>query len=194
MNARAAAIQGALALAGLGAAYFVWQAPAASSNGEVSVLELARHDVEQVRFDDGPRWVQLERGEKNGEKVIWVEQGGQPVAQPAANAPPAKDRVVLGNAIAERIFDRVAPLLANRALGNLTKEQLAGLGLDKPTEKLSVRARGERWTFDLSTTAGISAPYLRSDAYALGANARNASSCSPRAAAIWPCTLRAIAP
>ena len=161
MNARAAAIQGALALAGLGAAYLVWQAPSASSSGDVSVLELARHDVAQVRFENGPSWVELERGKRDGEQVIWLEQGGQPVAK-AAKAP-ATDRVVLGNAIAERIFDRVAPLVANRALGKLPKEKLADLGLDKPTEKLLVRARGESWTFDLSTAAGISAPYLRDE-------------------------------
>jgi len=73
MKARGAAVQGTLALLGLAAAYATWQRPAdKATGGEVVVLDLARNDLQRVRYEDGPKLIELERRDDGTEKGLWL--------------------------------------------------------------------------------------------------------------------------
>src|SRR5215813_6537058 len=73
MKARGAAVQGTLALLGLAAAYATWQRPAEkAAGGEVVVLDLARNDLQRVRYEDGPKLIELERREDGAERGLWL--------------------------------------------------------------------------------------------------------------------------
>lgn len=167
MKATAAIVQGALALAGLGAAYATWQRPPAQGPGDVSVVSVSRHDLKQVRFESPDRTVVLHRGELNGDSVVWVDEDEHPQAKPApAGHPPAPPaawhRVLVGNEQAEKVLDQLASLKATRALGKVDGAKLKELGLDAPKLHLEVDAEGEKIALALSTEpAGVEQPYLR---------------------------------
>lgn len=73
MKASSAALNGALAVAGLVAAYATWQRPKdAVSSDNVVVLEASKGSLTKVRFEDGSRSIELSRPE--GEKSIWLRQ------------------------------------------------------------------------------------------------------------------------
>ena len=127
MRTRGAAIQGGLAALGLVAAYTTWQRAPERAPGEATVVDAAKSDITKVRFDDGARWVELEpkpAGDEEGGIAIWMRLSAQP--SPA----PAPERYVRGNAGAERLLDKLAPLHATRALGVLPAAKLMELGLD----------------------------------------------------------------
>jgi len=73
MKARGAAVQGTLALLGLAAAYATWQRPGdKATGGDVVVFDLARSDLERVRYEDGPKLIELERREDGTERGLWL--------------------------------------------------------------------------------------------------------------------------
>jgi len=78
MKARGAAVQGVLALVGLMAAYAAWQREPETGAEEVVILDLAKADLEQIRFEDGLRWTALERKRKEGEEGLWMHTGQKP--------------------------------------------------------------------------------------------------------------------
>lgn len=164
MKAKAAIVQGALALAGLGAAYATWQRPPDLAPGNVSVLSLSRHDLKDVRFESPDRTVVLTPGELNGDPVVWVDEDEHPTkpAHPGSAKPTAAwHRVLVGNAQAEKLLSQLTSLDATRALGKLPAAKLAELGLASPKRHLVVQARGARHAFEVSTEAGVERPYLR---------------------------------
>lgn len=167
MKAKAAIVQGALALAGLGAAYATWQRPPAAGPGDVSVISLSRHDLKEVRFQSPDRTVMLSRGTLHGDEVVWVDEDEHPVAKPAlaGKPPPAPEtwhRRLVGNDLAGKLLEQLASLKATRALGKLDAAKLKELGLESPKQHLEVKAEGETFAFALSTeAAGVEQPYLR---------------------------------
>jgi hypothetical protein len=75
VKARSALIQGALAGLGLAAAYFTWQRPKDGKADEaVVVLDAKKAAVEEVRYEDGARFITLRREVKD-EPVVWLTQG-----------------------------------------------------------------------------------------------------------------------
>lgn len=182
MKARGAAVQGALAVAGLAAAYFTWQRPPTPDASEVVVLDATKNALEKVRYDDGTRWVELSRTREQGEPVVWLTQGGRPApAAPvsdggvdggalAASLPPppaplpTEPRVFRGGERADKAYDRFAPLRATRALGTLSEEKVKELGLQDSKRRLEVSASGVQRRFVVaSATTGLAAPYLQDE-------------------------------
>lgn len=75
MKARSALIQGVLAGVGLVAAYVTWQRPKDTKGDEqVVVLDAKKTAVEEIRYEDGTRFITLRREVKD-EPVVWVTQG-----------------------------------------------------------------------------------------------------------------------
>ncbi len=179
MKARGAAIQGTLALVGLAAAYATWQRqPEKGASGDVIVLDLGRNDLERVRYQDGPKLVELARRSESSEDGLWIHlatrdslsDGG--LAAPdggvvAASSPEPKvpDRDVRGNEQAEKLFDKFTPLRATRALGVLDDAKRRELGLESSKKHLEIFARGgKRSSYVVAVSAlGAGVPYLQSE-------------------------------
>ncbi len=182
MKARSAAIQGALAIVGLAAAYFTWQRPPEQTDGDVVVLDVSKSELRSLKFEDDRRVVEVF---SEGDDV-WIRQTEKPVP-PAANAAaasagadagttvaaaadpepaaPAKPREFRGNDSAAKLLERFAPLQAARALGVLAPEKLEEVGLTDSKRQLEVVTGTGPRRFALSQpTQGVGAPYLRSEA------------------------------
>ena len=184
MKAQSAVAMGALAVAGLVAAYTTWQRPAEEKDTEATVLDLSRAALERVRYEDRKRVVEVVPS-RDG---TWVRQTEKPPAPPppvahatggedggvhpasaqtsAPVAPessePAKAREYKANETADRLVDKFTPLRAVRALGVLPEEKLAELGLTSSERTLEVTARGTTTTFRLATAGqGSGSPYAR---------------------------------
>lgn len=87
MRAQGLALQGALAAAGLLAAFFVWQREPAGAPGEVVVVDASKRALQSVRYEDDKRWVELYRDAQD-EEVYWVKLGEKPPPPPPPPAPP----------------------------------------------------------------------------------------------------------
>lgn len=81
MRARSAVIQGALAAAGLVAAYVTWQRPATETDVEVVVLDVSKGDIEKLRYEDARREVEV----VNDEQGVWIRSKDKP---PPPRPPP----------------------------------------------------------------------------------------------------------
>ena len=172
MNVRGAALQSGLAALGLVAAYATWQREPERAPGEVVVLDVNKGDIKQVRFDDGAgKWVELYRRNEPGldEPRVWLKLA-------ETKTPPAPQRELPGNDGAVRLWDKLAPLRATRALGVLTGDKLKELGLDTAKKKLELTAKGEKHTFLVgSSPFAVSEPYVKDEhdgrVYVLGSGA-----------------------
>ena len=79
MKASSAAVNGALAVAGLLAAYVTWQRPKETSNNDnVTVLEATKGTLGKVRYEDGSRVLEVFQPE--GEKAVWLRMETIPSA------------------------------------------------------------------------------------------------------------------
>lgn len=124
MKARSAVIQGVLAGVGLMAAYTTWQRPkAAKANETVPVLDVSKNAVEEVRYEDGTRFIVLRREVKD-EPVVWLTQGflegkgpPPPPVNPHAGAVSADGGVIDGGRLAAAGVDAGALLAANADAG-----------------------------------------------------------------------------
>ncbi|HYO51832.1 hypothetical protein [Archangium sp.] len=152
MRARGVVLQGALAAAGLAAAFFVWQREPAGAPGEVVVLDAPKRALERVRYEDASGQVELFReGTENG--ALWLRLE----AKPGPSAP----RELRANETAERLFARFAPLRATRSLGVLDVETLAEVGLKDSPRRLVVKLASGEHTFTLAASStGWGSPYL----------------------------------
>ncbi len=178
MKSRGATIQGALALTGLVAAYATWQRePDRAVGSEVVVLDLGRGDLERVRYDDGSKWLELQRRASDANPSVSLRLGSRPTAAPDGGAPPdggvalasAKqatlDREVIGNDAADKLLEKFTPLRAARALGVLDDAKMQELGLAESKKRVEVTARGGKRTSYLlaSSALGANAPYLENE-------------------------------
>jgi hypothetical protein len=179
MNARGVAIQGALAVAGLVAAFFVWQREPEGMPGEVTVLDVSTRSLQRVRYEDAARVSELYRDPKDAE-TVWMRLETKPPPPPAeasadggvaegggadAGVPPPRvpPRELRGSETAEGLWKRLAPLKATRALGELDEKKLEELGLKNSPRKLTLTVDGREQTFTLASPSGTSwgSPYLR---------------------------------
>lgn len=95
MKANATALQGALALAGLVAAYTAWQRPAENkTEAEVTVLDASKSSLEKVRYEDGDRFMELTREDGR----VWLTQGWMEGRSPPPPPPDAGTRADAGAA------------------------------------------------------------------------------------------------
>jgi hypothetical protein len=177
MKASGAAVQGTLALVGLVAAYATWQRqPDKATGGDVVVLDIGRNDLERVRYQDGPKSVDLERRSDGPEKGLWIHlttresPGDAGVSAPDAGValspqPKAPDRDVRANDVAEKLFDKFTPLKASRSLGVLDPAKRRELGLEGSKKRLEVFARGGKHaSYVVAVSAlGAGTPYLQND-------------------------------
>jgi hypothetical protein len=172
VTGRSAAVQGGLAALGLIAAQLTWQREPERAPGEVAVVDGSKADVSQVRWEDEDNVLGLRRATENGEPVVWLhlEPKAQKVAPakpgdkpPAPKPPSAPPRDVRGNADAERLADRFAPLVSPRAFGIMEAGKLKELGLDAPTRHLEVLVRGDTRKYDvgIALNAQNSEAFLR---------------------------------
>jgi hypothetical protein len=186
MKARNAAVQGALAVVGLVAAFLTWQRPPERTTGDKGfvVLDATKQSLERVRYEDGTRYVELTR-EVVGEPVFWVTQGhlGPKLPAPSDSGievvaldggadggallvsvkqpEPPPTRRVRGSEVAANVHARFAPLEATRALGVQSAEKLKELGLDAPERKLEVLVAGTLRSFTVSKPMpGVFGTYL----------------------------------
>ncbi|MFL5320507.1 MAG: DUF4340 domain-containing protein [Myxococcaceae bacterium] len=174
MRAQGVFITGGLAVVGLIAAYMTWQREPEDTSATATVLDINKRELEKVRYEDQTKWLELTRreGEDNG---VWVRSGfkelpdaGTPTPLPDGGMPPAPppkppDRTLIGNEVAEKLFQKFAPLQATRALGVVEESKLEELGLKTPVKHLTVTAHGREEPFDLGTSAiGITSAYARS--------------------------------
>lgn len=152
MRARGVVLQGALAVVGLGVAFFVWKRGPARAPGEVVVLEAPEQALERVRYEDEAGWVELFR-EGAGSGGLWLRLGTRQQPVP---------RELRANETAQQLFVRFAPLRAMRSLGGLEGEKLAEVGLKGSPRKLAVKLSSGEHTFTLaSSSTGWGSPYLR---------------------------------
>lgn len=157
MKLSGAIIQGGLAAAGLVFAYATWQREPERTPGEVVVLDVGRNDVEKVRYEEGPKWVELERRREGGEPTVWLRLSAN-----AATKAPARE--LRGNQAAEKLFETFAPFRAARSLGALDAKKQKELGIEGSKKQLEVTARGEKHKFILGVPpAGVSDPYLKNE-------------------------------
>lgn len=187
MKARNAAAQGLLAALGLVAAYVTWQRPPQSSANESTVVvDATKQSLQRVRFEDGTRFLELERT-TDGEPATWVTQGflpGQAAQWDAGTAlvtldggaadggaallvsvkppEPTPTRQVKGNERADTTWARFAPFEATRSLGVQPNDTLRELGLDDERRRLEVTVAGTTKHFLVSKPqAGVFGTYLR---------------------------------
>lgn len=153
MKASGVALQGALAAAGLVAAFLVWQREPAGAPGEVTVVDAPARALERLRYEDETRFVELFR---DAGDELWVRLG---MKQPEA------PRELRANETARKLFSRFAPLRASRGLGVLDADKLAEVGLADSARKLMLTLADGPRAFTLAKPpGGWGSPYLRSDA------------------------------
>ncbi len=155
MTARGAALQGGLAACGLLLAYGTWQREPERAAGEVVLLEATKNEVQKVRYEDGTRATDVERGRRDDEPKIWVR-----VSASADGKIPA--RSLRGGEAAEKLLGEFAPLRATRALGVLDAAKRKELGFDTSKKKVKVWARGEQRSFAISSQ-GFGGTYWKDD-------------------------------
>jgi len=168
MNARAASLQGLLALLGLIAAYLTWQREPSPDARRSVVIDTNKRSLEKIRYEEGSQWVELTSSDDG--KTVWARfsgkegstmalPSGHPVVQTAI-----PQREVRGNDSAQSMWNRFAPLTASRALGVLDDETLEAVRLKKAKRRLVVTHNGRTSAFALTAPpTGASAPYIRSE-------------------------------
>ncbi|MBI3181265.1 MAG: hypothetical protein HYZ28_03890 [Myxococcales bacterium] len=183
MRARGAAVHGALALLGLGAAYLTWQRAPEESQGDAVVIDAKKSSLERIRYQTDLRWIELSRHLDGPSPVVWVRSG--PLEQPpkaeadagvpdagapdgglvsaAKPPPPEKPKELRGNERADKVFDRFAPLKAARALGALPPDKLKELGLDSTPRSLEVTSTSGGRRFKVAVAQMGMAPYLEDE-------------------------------
>ena len=170
MTPRSVAIQGGLAFLALVLAYTTWQRSPELQAGEVFVLDSTKNDLEKIRFEDteSKSWSELAKGKDADGSFISVRLSGYdntgvglPSGHPGIALKQA-ERLVRGNETAGRLFERFAPLRAQRALGVLDPAMLKELGFETTKKSIEVTTRGVKRRFAIvPAPPGGSDPYLQ---------------------------------
>jgi Domain of unknown function (DUF4340) len=166
MRAKGAALQGGLAAIGLLAAYATWQREPERAPGEVVVVDAGKADLTMVRYDEDKRFTEITQSREGGDAVAWLKVS----ANEQAKTP---ERVLRGNDGAIKLWDKLTPLRATRALGKLGADKLKEFGLDAPKKKITLTGRFGSRVLDVGTSPfGVSDPYVKDAAsgevYVLG--------------------------
>jgi hypothetical protein len=175
MKTRGVLVQGGLALVGLVAAWTTWQRPVERPAAEVTVVDVSVQQLSRLRYQNGNRWVELQR-EPDGRVLATLSatpavyplgtsaDGGTPESGATPLVAAVPERQLRGSEAAEKLLERLAPLKASRALGVLESKALEQVGLDNPTQRLTLTAQGRERVYSVSTAVlGLNSPYLRSE-------------------------------
>jgi hypothetical protein len=170
VTGRGVTIQGGLALLVLVLAYTTWQRPPEKQVGEVFVLDITKNDLDKVRFEDqeGKSWSELAKGKDDDGTFISLRLSGfdsTGAALPSGHpgiALKQPERLIRANETGQKLFERFAPLRAQRSLGVLDAAKLKELGLDKTKKFVEVTARGRKRRFAIvSAPPGGDSPYIQ---------------------------------
>jgi hypothetical protein len=170
VTGRSVAIQGGLALLVLVLAYTTWQRPPEKQAGEVFVLDLTKNDLDKVRFEDqeAKSWSELAKGKDDEGTFITLRLSGfdsTGAALPSGHpgiALKQPERLVRANETGAKLFEKFAPLRAQRSLGVLDAAKLKELGLDKTKKFVEITARGRARRFAIvSAPPGGDNPYIQ---------------------------------
>lgn len=173
MTNRQVILQAALALVGLGAAYFTWQRGVELAPGEAFVVDIAKNELARVRFDDEDKgkdkatWVELGRASDEHGAFVEVRLSAQEKPATVKDQPPTKtpERVVRGSDSADKLLGSFTPWRASRALGVLDATKLKDLGLESPKKRITLSLRTGKRTFAIAPAPpGGSDPYVRDEA------------------------------
>lgn len=157
--ARSIAAHSILAVGGLVLAYLVWtdDSPEVSAD-EVTITPCDADDVTRVALTTEDKDVTLELRGEGAERVAWLT-----VVRRPAEGEPTTERFVGSDAVAEWLAT-AAPLRARRSLGELSAEQLEGVGLDEPEGTLAFQCGGASASFRIGGRAyGNGDRYLRAE-------------------------------
>jgi hypothetical protein len=186
LKARGAAIQGALALGALAAAYVTWQRPKEARNAEemVLVLETSKASLQKVRYEDGEKWMELSKEADqtwltlgsfpskvqvqpttDDAGTVAIDGGVGSVAVKLAPAePPGPPKQLKGNERAEKVWEKFIPLEALRSLGKLSAEKEKELGFEEATRVLTLTVSGNPRAYRVSNPSiGMVGTYLRDE-------------------------------
>jgi hypothetical protein len=160
-----------LALIGLTAAYVTANRPKEAVRSEtVTVLNTSSNSLEKIRFEDGPRFFELQKSNPRPLLTLGFLPGQEPKPAPAPSdgglmtsapkAPPTRSTPT--NERGEGVFAKFAPLEAQRALGQLSDAKLDELGLLSGTRLLTVKAAGAERVFKVAKPLpGVFGSYLQ---------------------------------
>jgi hypothetical protein len=164
------AIQGGLALLALLLAYTTWQRPPEKMAGEVFVLDITKNDLDKVRFEDqeAKSWAELAKGkDEDGTFITLRLSGFDSTGSALPSGHPGivlkqPERLIRANDSGSKLFERFAPLRAQRSLGVLDAAKQKELGLDKTKKFVEVTARGVKRRFAIvSAPPGGDNPYIK---------------------------------
>jgi len=148
-----------------------------------------RVEVERVAQGQPDVWVRIARSPSLLQPDAGVDAGSRAALAPDAGAhadagargdggpsalevaPPAPDRELRGNEVAEKVLDQFSPFTAARPLGVPDTAKLRELGLDSGLRRLDVWTQARHLSFEVSTPVGTGASYVRTEdgrVYVLG--------------------------
>jgi hypothetical protein len=107
--------------------------------------------------DGGPGAVRADGGVRTADGGVRGD-GGVPAIE---IAPPAPDRELRGNELAEKVLDQFSPFTAARALGIPDASKLREYGLEGGLRRLDVWTKDSHLGFEISSPVGTGASYLR---------------------------------
>ncbi|MEY3014465.1 MAG: hypothetical protein RIT45_3200 [Pseudomonadota bacterium] len=159
---RSLAIAVVAALAASAWAYMVWQ------QGERRAAPVG--EVEVIGCGGEGLWLESRRGTKRvrvrfeGDgATLEVQAPHAGVAPAPGEATPTTTRAMAASTSVRRLADAFTPLRARRSLGAVAPDKLASLGLEAPTESLTVHCDGRTTTLQIGDTAyGGAGRYARS--------------------------------
>lgn len=185
MKARSAAIQGALAAAGLVAAYVTWQRPPETQKKEsVIIADANKNSLERVSYSDGTRVVTVEKKDRFYVTLAYLPgkrpeyDAGSPMDELDAGTlpdggvmpkrppppPPVPDRTVYANERAEQLWTKLTPFEGTRALGAISTEKLSELGLEGSPRRLELTISGAPVSFVINKqVAGLAGSYAQNE-------------------------------
>ena len=157
-------VHGALAAAGLVAAYLTWtrEEEQTYARSEVAVVDCPGASFERVRVSNDGRSIDVKAMTHQGDPIHWITTkrklgpGGEPKG--------ATHRVqsFLANEKFQDLLKRYTPLRALRSLGKIGKEELKEFGLDKPEKKLVLTCGGKKYELEIgAATYGAGNNYAR---------------------------------
>lgn len=159
---RSVMVHGLLAVLGLASAFWVWNA------GDKTVR--AAESVTLFACDDGELASLELKTEKKDVAIAFASNAGTiggwiTVSTPNESTPtaPTVDRFAASDKV-KRVVERVAPLVAERSLGDVTDDKLKDLGLAETKQQLAVTCGGETRTYKLGNkTYGGRTRYAQGD-------------------------------
>jgi len=138
---------GAVLALSLGAAWYQWSKPPSITKGEeVVILYGEETTIEGISWDSEKEKAVLElRSDESGSYMWGTYTDKKKEESPAKSFKVGKD--------GEKLLTSMSPLVAIRALSNLTEEKREEIGLKEPKTTFTVTRKGKTTTFDVGNEA-----------------------------------------